>query len=50
LVDVPIDKGHVVVFANNPMWRGQTHGSYGFVFNAIMNFDQLGAGRKLDEK
>jgi hypothetical protein len=50
VVDVPLDKGHVVVFAHNPMWRGQTQGTYGFVFNAIMNFDQLNAGRTLDEK
>lgn len=50
VVDVPLDKGHIVVFANNPMWRGQTQGSYALVFNAIMNYDQLDAGRKLDEK
>jgi len=50
VVDVPLDKGHVVVFANNPMWRGETQGTYGFVFNAILNFDRLNAGRKLDEK
>ena len=50
VVDVPLDKGHVVVFANNPMWRGETQGTYGFVFNAILNFDQLNAGRKIDEK
>ena len=50
IVDVPLDKGHIVVFANNPMWRGETQGSYGFVFNAILNFDRLDAGRKLDEK
>ena len=50
VVDVPLDKGHVVVFAHNPMWRGETQGTYGFVFNAILNFDQLNAGRKYDEK
>jgi hypothetical protein len=50
VVDVPLDKGHVVVFAHNPMWRGQTQGTYGFVFNAILNFDSLNAGRKYDEK
>jgi hypothetical protein len=50
VVDVPLDRGHVVLFANNPMWRGQTQGSYGLVFNAILNFDQLNAGRKYDEK
>jgi hypothetical protein len=50
IVDIPLEKGHVVVFANNPMWRGETQGTYGFVFNAILNFDRLDAGRKLDEK
>jgi hypothetical protein len=37
-------------FLHNPMWRGQTKGSYFLVFNAILNFDNLNAGRKLDEK
>ncbi len=50
VVDVPIDKGHVVVFSNNPIWRGETHGSYAMVLNAILNHDNLDAGRKLDEK
>jgi hypothetical protein len=50
IVDVPSGKGHVVLFSNNPMWRGQTKGSYSFVLNAILNFDNLNAGRKLDEK
>ena len=48
VVDSPLDKGHVVLFANNPIWRGETLGSYFFVFNAILNFDNLNAGRKLD--
>ena len=50
VVDVPIDKGHVIVFSNNPIWRGETHGSYVMVLNAILNHDNLDAGRKLDEK
>ncbi|MFZ0061674.1 MAG: M14 family zinc carboxypeptidase, partial [Pyrinomonadaceae bacterium] len=50
IVDVPSGKGHVVLFSNNPMWRGQTKGSYSFVLNAILNFDNLNAGRKVDEK
>ena len=50
VVDVPVEKGHVVVFANNPIWRGETQGSYFLVFNAILNHDHLDAGRKLDEK
>ncbi|MHB1224360.1 MAG: M14 family zinc carboxypeptidase, partial [Gemmatimonadaceae bacterium] len=50
VVDVPMEKGHVVLFANNPVWRGETIGSYFMVFNTIMNHDNLNAGRKLDEK
>jgi len=50
VVDVPLDKGHVVAFSNNPIWRGETKGSYFLVFNAMMNFDRLDAGRKLDPR
>jgi len=50
VVDATLDKGHVVLFSNNPIWRGETQGSYFLVFNAILNFDQLGAGRKVDGK
>jgi hypothetical protein len=47
VVDVPAGKGHVVLFSNNPIWRGETRGSYFLVFNAILNFDNLDAGRQL---
>jgi hypothetical protein len=50
VVDVPIGKGHVVVFANNPIWRGETIGSYFLVFNTILNYDSLDAGRTLDAR
>ena len=50
VVDAPYEKGHVVLFANNPLYRGSTVGSYALVFNAIVNFDNLNAGRKLDVK
>jgi len=50
VIDVPVAKGHIVLFSNNPIWRGETIGSYSMVFNAIMSFDNLNAGRKLDEK
>jgi hypothetical protein len=50
VVDVPVDQGHVVLFANNPLWRGSTVGSYALVFNAILHFDQLNAGRTLDAR
>ena len=45
---VMTDDDHVVLFGNNPMYRGMTIGSYFLVFNAIMNYDNLGVGRKLD--
>jgi Zinc carboxypeptidase len=50
VVDVPVDKGHVILFSNNPIWRGETHGSYFMVLNAILNFQSLDAGRKLDAR
>jgi hypothetical protein len=46
VVDVPLEKGHLVVFANNPIYRGETLGSYFMVFNSLLSFDSLGAGRK----
>jgi hypothetical protein len=45
LVDTPIGTGHVVSFGIRPFWRWQTHGTYIFGFNAIMNWNDLGAGR-----
>jgi hypothetical protein len=50
VVDVPAERGHVVLFANNPIWRGETIGSYFLVFNTILNFDNLNAGRVLDSQ
>jgi hypothetical protein len=31
----------VLLFANNPISRGETIGSYDLVFNAILNFDHF---------
>jgi hypothetical protein len=50
IIDTPVGQGHVVLFSNNPFWRAETKGSYFLVFNAILNFDNLSAGRKLAEK
>lgn len=50
VVDVPLAKGHVVLFGNNPMYRGATIGSYSLVLNTIMNFDRLDTGRKLETR
>jgi hypothetical protein len=45
VVDVPHGKGHVILFANNPVWRDETMGSFFLVFNSIFNYDHLDAGR-----
>lgn len=45
VIDCPKGKGHVLMFANNPMWRSETHGSYFLLFNAMLNFQHLDAGR-----
>jgi len=45
VVDVPVGRGHVVMFATNPMWRHQTQGEFFLLFNAALNFDNLNAGR-----
>jgi Zinc carboxypeptidase len=50
VVDVPVSQGHVVMFATNPIYRGETIGSYSLVFNTMMNFDHLGADLVLDAK
>jgi hypothetical protein len=50
VVDAPLEKGHVVLFSNNPFWRGETQGSEFLVYNAILNWDNLNAGRKVAEK
>jgi len=45
IVDVPVGRGHVVMFATNPMWRHQTQGEFFLIFNAALNYDNLNAGR-----
>ncbi|HYM22301.1 MAG TPA: M14 family zinc carboxypeptidase [Vicinamibacterales bacterium] len=44
-LDHPLGKGHVVMFAIRPFWRWQTQGTYTLGFNAIMNWNDLDAGR-----
>jgi hypothetical protein len=49
LVDVTLGEGHVVMFSFNPFWRGQTLGSYALLFNTLMHYDNLDAGREQPE-
>jgi len=43
VVNARYGKGHVLLFASNPIWRGETIGSYPLVFNAIVNYNRLDA-------
>ena len=45
LLDASLGKGHVVMFALRPFWRWQTQGTYALGFNAIMNWNDLDAGK-----
>ena len=41
VVQAHFGKGDVLLFANNPVYRGETIGSYALVFNSIINFGHL---------
>ena len=45
VVDISIGQGHLVAFAIRPFWRWQTQGTYFLGFNAILNWNDLDAGR-----
>jgi hypothetical protein len=36
VVEVPLGKGHLLLFAINPVWRGSTVGSHPLVWNAML--------------
>jgi hypothetical protein len=42
VVDVPVSKGRVVLFATNPIYRWQNWGEFNMVFNALLNHNDLG--------
>jgi hypothetical protein len=48
LVDSKLERGHVVIFGFNPMWRSGTLGSYALVFNTLLHHGNLDAGRGSD--
>ncbi|MCX6549590.1 MAG: hypothetical protein NTY02_01040, partial [Acidobacteria bacterium] len=45
VVDATLGNGHVVMFAIRPYWRWQTQGTYLLGFNAILNWNDLSAGK-----
>ena len=41
VVDAHLGQGNVLLFGNNPVYRGETVGDYAMVFNAILNYQHL---------
>jgi hypothetical protein len=41
VVDAHLGEGNVLLFGNNPVYRGETVGTYPMVFNAILNYQHL---------
>jgi hypothetical protein len=41
VVDAHLGQGNVLLFGNNPVYRGETIGNYALVFNAILNYQHL---------
>ena len=42
IMDVPTGMGRVLLFATNPCYRWTTHGEFNMLFNAVLNFNDLG--------
>jgi Zinc carboxypeptidase len=42
IVDVPAGRGRILLYATNPVYRWQNWGEFNLVFNALMNFNDLG--------
>ena len=45
VLDAPLGNGHVVMFAIRPFWRWQSQGTFFLGFNAILNWNDLDAGK-----
>jgi hypothetical protein len=41
VVDVPVGKGRVILFATNPCYRWQNHGEFGMLFNSILHYKAI---------
>jgi len=45
IVDAPVGKGRVLLYVNNPIYRWQTFGEHALVFNALLFYNDLPAGK-----
>lgn len=43
IVNVPVEKGRVLLFATNPCYRWQNLGEFRMLFNVLLNYDHLDA-------
>jgi hypothetical protein len=41
IVDVPVGKGRVLLFATNPCYRWQNHGEFNMLFNSILHYNDI---------
>ena len=46
VTDTPLGDGHILMFGIRPFWRWETHGTMPLVFNAILHWNDLEAGRQ----
>ena len=49
IVDVPVGKGRVILFATNPCYRWQNHGEFNMLFNTVMNYNDIKTMEKKPE-
>jgi hypothetical protein len=45
VIDSPVGRGHIVMFAIRPFWRWQTQGTFILGFNTILNWNDLHVGQ-----
>ena len=41
IVEVPVERGRVIMFATNPCYRWQNHGEFQMLFNTILHHNDL---------
>jgi hypothetical protein len=41
IVDAPVGKGRILLYATNPVYRWQNHGEFNMVFNALLNYNDI---------
>jgi hypothetical protein len=41
IVDVPVGRGRVLLFATNPCYRWQNHGEFNMLFNAVLHYNDI---------